>query len=227
MISEAGLLPEKAWEDLLAWYRRSGRHDLPWRRTPMPWSILVAETLLHRTRADAVERIFPALIERFPSPEAVTNAPEAWEEGTYSAGLRWRVKGFVETCRILQERHSGGVPRSQDELEALPGVGHYIATAVRVFGFGMPGVVVDTNTIRVAGRVSGTELDPTRHRSRVVQATVSALEPGSRFPSPDANYALLDLAALVCVPREPRCADCPIVRFCATGRERTGTGILK
>lgn len=225
MSEEERLLPPLAWEELLKWYRCSGRHQLPWRVAPTPWTILLAETLLHRTRADAVERLFPALIQRFPSPEAVTDSPSEWETGTYSAGLRWRVKGFVETCRLLQERHGGEVPRRKEDLEALPGIGHYIAAAVRVFGFRMPGVVVDTNTIRLAGRISGKDLDPSRHRSSAIRNTVGRLTPDSSQPPTDANYALLDLAALVCVPREPRCNVCPIVRFCATGRLRTGVDL--
>ncbi len=215
------VLPAAAWSELLAWYRVSGRHQLPWRSDPSPWSILLAETLLHRTRAGAVERIFPRVLERYPHPAAVVHAPGEWEECTRSTGLRWRARGFVETCRILQERHGGQVPRDGSELLALPGVGHYIATAVQIFGFGLPGVVVDTNTIRVAARVTGTQLDPARHRTRLVQSTVAALAPGPAVAPEDASYALLDLAALICIPREPLCPICPLVRHCTTGRRRT------
>lgn len=215
------LLPDRAWKDLLDWHRAAGRHELPWRIAPTPWRILVAETLLHRTRAEAVGRIYPELIERFPSPAAVTAAPAEWERLTYSAGLRWRVSGFLETCRILAEVHAGEVPSENESLRSLPGIGHYIATAVRVFGFGLPGIVVDTNTIRVAGRVAGSDLDPTRHRVRAVHQAVNALQAGGCIPPAEANYALLDLAGLVCVPREPHCERCPIANFCATGRQRT------
>jgi A/G-specific adenine glycosylase len=93
-----------------------------------------------------------------------------------------------------------------------------VARAVLCFGFGWRAVLVDTNTIRVTSRVSGKPLGPSHHRSRKVQEQVSRIGPGGEPPDADDNFALLDLAALVCTPRSPECKVCPLRESCVTGR---------
>lgn len=133
-------------------------------------------------------------------------------------GLAWRARLFVETCQILLDRYDGQVPADREALLGLPGVGHYVAGAVRCFGFGLREPLVDANTIRLAGRVAGVDLDARKHRAKAVQRTVYGL--GDQGAAPDAydNFALLDLAILVCKASDPAHSDCPIIESCATGR---------
>ncbi len=137
---------------------------------------------------------------------------------TKSLGLGWRSESFLRTCKILEERFGGVVPSDTNSLMSLPGVGHYVAAAVRSFGFGKRAILVDTNTIRIAARVAGKPADPANHRSQYIHDLVRCLGPSGLPPLPQDNYALLDLAALICLPRAPKCAECPISIECVTGR---------
>src|SRR5262249_386027 len=123
---------------------------------------------------------------------------------------------FVDCCNTLVKQYDGRVPGDPTALESLPGVGHYVAGAVRCFGFGIRSVLIDTNTIRLASRISGQDLLPENHRSLATKRLVSRLAGKDGLDAAD-GYALLDLAALVCVPREPRCPSCPVRRDCAFG----------
>ncbi len=176
------LLENRDWHRLRAWYGLRGRHGLPWRRARSPWRVLLAETLLHRTRADTVARVYPAASSGFPSPKAVVDRPELWRELTRPLGLSWRAETFIAACSELVREHAGRVPDERAALERLPGIGHYSANAVICFGFGRNAALVDTNTIRLAARISGERLDPSRHRSRAVREAVARLRPDGQPP---------------------------------------------
>lgn len=206
------------WMRLRHWYSSNGRHGLPWRRDTSPWKVLLAEVLLHRTKASAVDSIYLDVLERFPSPEAIIREPDEWLNMARPLGLSWRARIFVTACESLVANHAGKVPCSLPVLLGLPGVGNYIASAVRCFAFGFPQVIIDTNTIRVASRVSQEALDVSRHRSANVKRAVARLSEDGEGSAPKDNYALLDLAASVCHPMEPDCFKCPIVNGCRTGR---------
>jgi A/G-specific adenine glycosylase len=214
--SETQLLSSADWARLRRWYSRHGRHDLPWRRARSPWAILLAETLLRRTRAEIAAKLYPQLLEDFPNPSRVVANAYQWKRKTKPLGLAWRSRMFVRTCEVLVKSHRGAVPTDEMTLQALPGVGHYVARAVRCFGFGLPATLVDTNTIRLASRISGASVDAARHRSQAVQRLVKGLGQTVR----EDNFALFDLAALVCRPRRPLCEACPLASVCATGRSR-------
>lgn len=218
---EHPLLSEDLWRALREWYRTKGRHELPWRTSPTAWKILVAETLLHRTRADAVQAIYPGIIEHFVSPEAVLSQSSEWMEMTSSIGLAWRSRAFLSLCWDIQSRFQGEVPSDKAMLLALPGVGHYTASAVRCIGFGLPEILIDTNTMRLASRISGLAVPGEKHRTVGVRTLVGRLAPPESYSSAADNYALLDVAALVCLPSHPRCSECPLLSGCVTGRTQT------
>ena len=210
-----------SWASLREWYVRNGRHDLPWRDLDSPWKVLVAEVLLHRTRAATVAALFPRITEEFHQPLQVIQYEAQWLKMTQSLGLFWRAKTFVETCRALVEQHDGSVPVNEEKLLKLPGVGPYIAAAVRCFGFGFAAAIVDTNTLRLAGRLAGRSMDEIRRRSTSVRQLVDRLGEGELPPLPHDNYAVLDLIGLICLPRSPRCSQCPLVEDCMTGGRLT------
>jgi A/G-specific adenine glycosylase len=213
------LISREAWAALRRWYADNGRHGLPWRDHRTPWKILLAEALLHRTRAEAAASLFPALLAQFPDPASVLASPGCWLTMVRPAGLAWRAEAFLACCAELVNRFGGRVPETRATLESLAGVGHYTAAAVRCFGFGLPSSLVDTNTIRLASRLSGEAASPAAHRADAVQQLVGRLGDRGQRPIAEDNFALLDLAALICVPSKPRCCCCPLRSCCVTGRE--------
>ena len=216
----AGTIPalsSRDWARLRTWHDEHGRHHLPWRRDSTPWKVLLAEVLLHRTRATSVERLYDEALDRFPGPEAIVQRPADWLQTTQPAGLTWRGQSFISTCDSLVALHGSHVPSKWTHLTSLPGIGHYIASTVRCFGFGLPEVIVDTNTVRLASRITGEPLSPSHHRSRRVRLVVASLLANGTAACARDNYALLDLASLICRIGMPQCDRCPVVSGCVTG----------
>lgn len=201
---------------LLAWYEACSR-DLPWRRPEAgPWGILVSEIMLQQT---PVARVLPAWEEwmrRWPRPadlaaEAAGEAVRMWGRLGYP---RRALNLHAAACAIV-ERHGGEVPAEHADLLALPGVGSYTAAAVAGFAFGRRHAILDTNVRRVLARAeSGVEYPPkSQTKAEVRQA--EALLPADPAVSVQWGVAVMELGALVCTARGPRCADCPIVAHCA------------
>jgi len=175
---------------LLAWYAANGR-DLPWRRTADPYAILVSEVMLQQTQVARVIPRYEAWLERWPTAASLAAAPLAdvlreW----VGLGYNRRALRLREACALVAER---GWP---DDLTELPGVGPYTAAALAAFAFGRDTVALDTNVRRLFGRL-GRELAP---------------RPGE---GPLFNQATIELGALVCRARAPRCDACPFRDDCA------------
>ena len=207
---------------LLDWYRQN-RRDLPWRHTRDPYPVLVSEIMLQQTRAETVKPYFHRFMATLPTVEALANADEPtllklWEGlGYYS-----RVRNLQRAARTVTERHGGVIPADFDALLKLPGVGRYTAGAVASIAFDIPVPAVDGNVLRVLARLTGDDTDilsPTTKKT--AEAVLAPL-----VPTPDAGdftQSLIELGALVCVPGEPKCSDCPLHLLCEAkrvGRER-------
>jgi A/G-specific adenine glycosylase len=196
---------------LLGWYRRS-RRDLPWRKTRDPYRIWVSEVMLQQTRVQTVIPYYERFVESFPDLESLAGADEekvlkAWE----GLGYYRRVRNLQSAAREVTERYGGKLPRSSAELETLPGFGPYTSAAVGSIAFGEPVAVVDGNVRRVLSRLFAKE-------GQIDRAAQEFLDPGS--PG-DFNQAVMELGALICLPRAPRCSDCPLRRECRALREGT------
>jgi A/G-specific adenine glycosylase len=175
---------------LLDWYAANGR-DLPWRHTTDPYAILVSEVMLQQTQVARVVPRYEAWLERWPTPRSLAGAPVAEVLGAWvGLGYNRRALRLREACAVVAQR---GWP---DDLTELPGVGPYTAAAVGAFAFGRDTVALDTNVQRVFRRL-GRELAP---------------RPGQ---GPLFNQAAIELGALVCRPRAPRCGACPLLAECA------------
>jgi DNA (cytosine-5)-methyltransferase 1 len=198
-------------ERLLAWHV-DNRRDFAWRSGASPWHVLMAEMCLHRTRAEQALTVYKRLVEVAPTPMDMLSHRDEALETMRSLGLRWRAVNVVRVAEELVARFAGIVPAGEADLLSLPGVGDYVANAVRCFAFGKPAVLLDTNTERITGRVRK------RIRARRWQLRVDLHELAGR-EGPDAalNYALLDLGALVCRAGIPICDRCPLSDLCATG----------
>lgn len=197
---------------LLAWYRRS-RRDLPWRRTRDPYRILVSEIMLQQT---PVRRVIPKYREwlaRYPSLEALARAgTREVRETWYPLGYNIRPLRLRDIARAALRHHQGQIPATPEELLALKGVGPYTAGAVLSFAYGKDAPVLDTNVRRVLRRVFAG--DDTHPGDRVLWDLADTLLPPRR--AYDFNQALMDLGAMVCTARRPRCPECPLSRLCAS-----------
>jgi A/G-specific adenine glycosylase len=206
-------LPVAVAAELIDWYRDVGR-DLPWRRTRDPWAILVSEIMLQQTRVETVRGRYESFMERFPDVATMAGAPlEAVLAEWSGLGYYRRARSLHALARAIVERHGGEVPRSLEELLALPGLGPYTAAAVGSMCFGVPALAVDGNVGRALCRLAGIEDDFRRApvRRRLEAYVADAL---SEHPPGDLNQAIMELGARVCVPRSPRCGDCPVSGCC-------------
>lgn len=195
-----------------AWGRVNSR-DFPWRAKRQPYEVLVAEMMLRRTQAKQVVPVYERFLSRFPRVETLAQA----NEGEVALilrplGLAWRVPAFRAMAKQVVTSHGGEVPTERESLMALPGVGAYVADAVRCLALNLPGPIVDTNTVRVAGRYFGFAYDAQSRRRASVRAAVYALV--EKVDSRASNLALLDFAAAICTARTPKCRSCPVRERC-------------
>ncbi len=192
---------------LLAWVDREGR-ELPWRRTRDPWSILVSETMLQQTQVDRVVPRYRAFIDRFPDARVCAASPVS-EVITLWAGLGYnrRAVNLHRAATMVTTRPDGRFPSELTDLLELPGVGPYTARAIQVFAFEVDVGVVDTNVGRILARLGGRPLG-----RREAQQRADLLVPRGR--SWRWNQGLFDLGAEICTKRGPRCASCPVRRWC-------------
>lgn len=200
---------------LLRWYRRHGR-DLPWRTTDDPYHILVSEVMLQQTQVDRVLPKYREWLEKYPSLEALAAAPEADVVQTwYPLGYNIRPRRLQSIARESVARFGGRLPDDEPTLRSFKGIGAYTAGAVMSFAFGKRAAILDTNVARVLFRVFVGTGDPGSHAmERRLWALSRAVLPHKHVF--DFNQALMDLGALVCTARKPRCLVCPLARRCAS-----------
>jgi A/G-specific adenine glycosylase len=201
---------------LIAWGKKNFR-PFPWRATHDPYHLLMAEVMLHRTQASQVVPVYERFIKRFPDVQALARATkEQLHEALYSLGLKHRIDLIHQMAVELMTHFGGQVPKDKADLLSLTGVSDYIASAIRNFGWNLPEPLIDTNTVRVTGRVFMLEIkDSSRRNPRFRELISGLLDPDS----PGAyNYALLDLADRICTKkRPPDCKHCPVLRWCMYG----------
>jgi A/G-specific adenine glycosylase len=193
---------------LLAWFEEH-RRDLPWRATRDPWAVLVSEVMLQQTQAPRVIPKWHAFLERFPDPATCAAAPagaviEAW------AGLGYNRRGLAlhRCAQAVVAEHGGRLPDDLPGLVALPGIGPYTARAVLAFAHEQDVAVLDTHVARLVARQAGRRFTP-----KEAQAAADVLVPvGEGWAW---NQAVLDLGAMVCRSRSPRCDACPVSSTCA------------
>jgi A/G-specific adenine glycosylase len=214
------ILPIEPFHITLCTWDAQYRRKFPWRMTTNPFHIMMAELMLRRTQARQVVPTYRSFIERYPDPSTLaTGTTEEIAQVLFSLGLSWRVPAFQQIAHILVDQYRGVVPSDYDTLLTLPGIGDYVASAICCFAFGQSVIIVDTNTVRVAGRLFGLPTHAESRRRKPVRALLQSLLDEQQ---PQAyNYAMLDLAALICTPTEPKCTSCPLQTYCFTGQERT------
>jgi len=215
---------------LLAWFS-AHRRELPWRRSRDPYGIWVAEVMLQQTRIAAVLPYYHRFMRKFPSVQRLARAREAEVLRAWSGlGYYSRARNLHRAAREIVARHEGKFPRSLEVALALPGVGRYTAAAVLSIAYDVRLAVLDGNVARVLARLGAIRGDlraPRRWRQLGEMAQhllVYPEERRARRAPGDWNQALMELGETVCTPQAPRCAACPVARWCrAHARGITGT----
>jgi len=201
---------------LLGWYDQN-RRDLPWRKTRDPYRIWLSEIMLQQTRVAAVLEHYRLFLKRFPDVQTLAAASES------AVLAAWSGLGYYRRARMLRQcaqkivaEHRGRFPQTSEALQTLPGIGRYTAAALASIAFAEPVAVVDGNVERVLQRLAGRSLT-SEDMWRRAQALLSKCRPA------DFNQAMMELGAMVCTPRQPKCGACPLRKWCATKGEAPRT----
>jgi len=197
---------------IIRWFNKNKR-NYPWRETHDPFKVLIAEMMLRRTKADQVKAVYDRLFAEYPDVETMAKAGnKELEQILYPLGLKWRTPAFGLVAREVKEKYQCKIPKAREELTTLPGVGEYVAGAVLSIAYGKEEWIVDSNIVRLFRRYFGIKTSKEGRRDKhvveIAKAYVSGKDPRK------ANLALLDFAALVCLPRDPGCIQCPVSAAC-------------
>lgn len=204
-------------QHLLEWFAQNGR-ELPWRKTYDPYHIWISEIMLQQTQMDRAVTYFNRWIDRFPDIESIVRAGEEevlkfWEGLGYYA----RARNIMRSARILRDKYGGTLPADHALLLELPGIGRYTAGAIMSIAFNKDYPLVDANVARILARLYDLNRPVKEKKIRdFIWEKVGRLLPRGR--SRQFNQALMELGALICLARNPRCSICPLVRYCKAFR---------
>lgn len=226
---------------LLNWFAQNAR-DLPWRRTSDPYAIWISEIMLQQTQVKTVLPYWKRWMKTLPDIKSLARAkPEKVLKLWEGLGYYTRARNLQKAAQEICAKHDGKFPRDFDDILALPGIGRYTAGAIASIAFNEPKPILDGNVIRVLTRVYGIEKNPRKKQTNsklwdlakdlVAHAKTqsSALYKSPTFasfaPSRDTrpcsflNQSLMELGALICTPRSPKCEICPVNKHCVAFRE--------
>lgn len=200
-------------ESLLTWFSKNQR-DLPWRRTYDPYQIWISEIMLQQTQMDRVTNFFIRWMEEFPDLETLANSSEhvvlkCWEGlGYYS-----RARNILKTAKLILNHHQGQIPDSRKLLQELPGIGPYTAGAIASIAYNRDVPVVDANVERIFARLFDIDLIASSPEAKMVNWN-KATELLPQGQAKNFNQALMELGALICRPKNPKCSLCPLSSHC-------------
>ncbi len=199
---------------LLTWYRKSGRHDLPWQTAPTPYRVWISEIMLQQTQVQTVKPYFERWMARFPDVRLLAAASEDEVMHLWSGlGYYARARNAHRAARIICQAHEGRFPADLETLMALPGIGRSTAGAILALSMGERHAILDGNVKRVLSRFHAIEGWP--GNSAVSKALWTLAE--AHTPATDVaayTQAIMDLGATTCTRRHPRCDDCPVSTNC-------------
>lgn len=214
------MTPNRLSSRLLNWYRLQKR-TLPWRGHPDPYAVWVSEIMLQQTRVETVIPYFEKWMRLFPTITALAEASEqsvlnAWEGlGYYS-----RARNLHKAAQIIASQHHGELPRDLDELRKLPGIGRYTLGAIASIAFDMRVPALDGNIKRVYARVFDiSEPVDSPGGEKILWELAEKHLP--KKEAGDYNQALMDLGASICIPKNPRCLICPLMKVCKARQNGT------
>lgn len=203
----------QAHQSLLQWYAQQGRKDLPWRNLKKhiaPYGVYISEVMLQQTQVTTVLGYFERFLEKFPTFKDLSRGSED------EVLVLWRGLGYYSRAKNLlksAKQTQGILPDSLEALKALPGIGDYTAGAILCFGFGKKVSFFDTNIKRFLLRFFALDNPTSKNIEESAQRFLNTKD------SFNHNQALLDLGALICIAKNPRCNICPMQAFCK-GKEK-------
>ncbi|MCA0446529.1 MAG: A/G-specific adenine glycosylase [Bacteroidetes bacterium] len=205
---------------LLNWYELNKR-EMPWRDVRDPYLIWISEIMLQQTQVETVRPYFDRFIKLFPDVNTLAFSDQqqvlkAWEGlGYYS-----RARNLHKASKLVSSEMNGQLPGKFEELLEIPGIGPYTAAAIASIAFNESVPVVDGNVFRVFARLTELEDDISRPQTRkLVFESLKEIIP-SENPS-DFNQAVMELGALICRPKQPKCDECPVAEYCSGFRQGT------
>lgn len=210
---------KKFREVLLRWYKKNKR-DLPWRGTKDPYKIWVSEVLLQQTQVKTVIPYYENFVREFPDVKALSGAPlDRVLKVCEGVGYYGRIRNLKKAAGAVYENYNGKIPEDAENLRKIPGVGDYTAAAISSIAFQKSEAVLDGNVKRVLSRLFCITQDITKtaaqklllQKARELMGTAGAGE---------FNQAMMELGALVCVPRNPKCDICAVSRFCEGAKRK-------
>ncbi len=204
---------------LLDWFKLNKR-DFSWRNQNLtPFQQLLAELMLQKTNANQVEKLFPEFIKKYPNAKKIVEEnEEELARLLQPLGLfNRRARDLKKTAQLILENENK-IPEDKKDLMNLPGVGEYIANAVLCFSFGKPVPIVDANVGRVIKRVYSFPVKSAPSRDKKLFEKMTEILPEKQFK--EFNLAILDLAALICTPKNPRCDKCLLIKVCDFFKEK-------
>lgn len=218
---------QRITKSLLVWFSRNAR-DLPWRKTRDPYAVWVSEIMLQQTQVKTVLPYWARWMAELPTVAALASArPERIHKLWEGLGYYTRVRNMQKAAQKIVAEHRGKFPETYEDILALPGIGRYTAGAISSIAFNHPKPILDGNVIRVLTRLEGIGGDPrsreTNDRLWVLTeelvSEAAKLETKHPRACSHCNQSLMELGALICTPKQPRCNVCPVVSFCVAYRE--------
>jgi A/G-specific adenine glycosylase len=204
--------------ELAAWYRQHAR-ELPWRGVDDPYAIWLSEIMLQQTRVATVIERYGEFLLRFPTIQALAEAEEHEVLALWSGlGYYRRARMLHRGAQFVMRELNGQLPKTAAGLKTLPGIGPYTAAAIASIAFGERVAVLDGNVERVLLRVLGKAEDKTAKATAYLTKVAQGLMPlrGRAASAADHNQAMMELGAMICLPKSPLCLECPVIAMCAT-----------
>jgi A/G-specific adenine glycosylase len=214
-------------QSVAEWFGRNAR-DLPWRRTRDPYAIWVSEIMLQQTQVKTVQPYWRRWMRALPDVAALARAkPERLHKLWEGLGYYARVRNLQKAAQLIVEKHGGKFPEDFEQVLALPGIGRYTAGAICSIALNQPKPILDGNVMRVLTRLFGIAGNPrgAETNRRLWRIAEELVREAARQRSPRANRAsafnqgMMELGALVCTPRHPRCGVCPLAKQCVAYRQ--------
>jgi len=201
------------FQDILVWYHQNKR-DLPWRNTQNPYAIWLSEVILQQTRVNQGLDYYHRFLENFPTIHHLARAHEDDVLKTWQGlGYYSRARNLHKTAQYIVHELKGSFPHRYRDLLTLPGIGPYTAAAIASFAFDEPQAAVDGNVLRWTSRVLGIT-SPVDKKNTLNHIQDLMNDSILHFPPHAFNQASMEFGALICTPKQPRCADCPIAVHC-------------
>lgn len=213
--------PKHFSQQLLSWFDRHGRKDLPWQQNPTPYRVWVSEVMLQQTQVAAVIPYYQRFMADFPDVATLASADLDRVLSHWSGlGYYARARNLHAAARIIQTEYAGEFPQQLSQVEALPGIGRSTAGAILSLAAGQRHAILDGNVKRVLARCFAVEGWAGKHSvQKMLWRLAEELTPTERVA--DYNQAMMDLGATCCRRSNPQCGDCPHARYCtALDQER-------